>query len=75
MCAFVNCLGCMYFTCAQNLSLMWHLVSSYCSSPDIWFDDVDISEINGQVATPPAKKPREDTKSTTMQLVTGKCTE
>ena len=45
------------------------------SSPEIWFDDVDISEINGEVATPLQKKPREDAKSSTVELVSGKCTE
>lgn len=46
------------------------------SSPEIWFDDVDISEINGEVETPPHKKPRgEDTKPTNVELVSGKCAE
>jgi len=48
---------------------------SYFSSPEIWFDDVDISEINGEVATPSQKKLREDVKPTTVELVSGKCTE
>ena len=47
------------------------------SSPDIWFDDVDESEINGEVGAPPQKKPRrnETIKTVAVELVTGKCTE
>lgn len=44
------------------------------SRPDIWFDDVDESEINGTVEAPPQKKPRR-TEITNTELVTGKCTE
>lgn len=47
------------------------------SSPDIWFDDVDKSEINGEVGAPPQKKLRKDetAKTVATDLVTGKCTE
>lgn len=47
------------------------------SSPDIWFDDVDKPEINGEVGAPPQKKTRKDetTKAVAADLVTGKCTE
>ena len=43
-------------------------------SPEIWFDDVDESEIHGEVGSPPQKKPRKN-ETTKVELVTGKCTE
>ena len=54
------------------------IIIIFSSSPDIWFDDVDESLINGEDKDPsPQKKPRrnETSKGVTAELITGKCIE
>ena len=63
--------------CVRMCVCIFGIIVIFDSSPDIWFDDVDESEINGEVGVPPQKKFRKDetTKTVAAELVTGKYTE